>query len=272
MERSFTRTPLSRAAAVVLPLAALAGCESTGLSPREAADRNFSSYVYALDDTAPAPTPAALGAVDGDGSMQPGRFAAPTRLAVAQIGEVTPPTSFLNHLRAQPALFSRVEGISGAVGIDPQHVESRERNDSTVTAEARAHAEMNRIQRVARNMGMDHLLLVGGTIDQVTKENGLSLLDLTIVGAFVAPSKQLDAEAKAAGALIDLASGRVVLFASADANRSRVASTATQGAGEIDVMREARDEVLAKLATQVARQCEQHAQEQARTESARNPT
>lgn len=265
MERPFTRTPLRRAAAAaVLPLAALAGCESTGLSPREAAGRNFSSYVYALD----TPAPAALAAVDGDGSMQPGRFLAPTKLAVAQIGEVTPPTTFLNHLRGQPALFSRVEGISGAVGIDPEENQWRERNDSTVTAEARAHAEMVRIQRVARNMGMDHLLLVGGTIDQVTKENGLGVLDLTIIGAFVAPTKQLEAEAKAAGALVDLASGRVVLFASADANRSRISSTATQSAAEIDVMKDARDQVLAKLATQVVRQCEQHAQ----AESARNPT
>ena len=264
MERPFTRSPVRRAAAAaVLPLAALAGCESSGLSPREAAGRNFSSYVYSLD----TPHPAALAAVDGDGSMQPGRLVAPTKLAVAQIGEVTPPTSFLNHLRGQGALFSRVEGVSGAVGIDAEENRRRDRNDSTVTAEARAREEMNRIQRVARNMGMNHLLLVGGTIDQVTKENGLGVLDLTIVGAFVGPSKQLEAEAKAAGALIDLASGRVVLFASADASKSRAASSMTQNAGEIDVMKDARDQVLAKLASEVVRQCGQHAQAQAASDA-----
>ena len=112
------------------------------------------------------------------------------------------------------------------------------------------------MQRIARQMGMDHLLLVGGTIDQVTKENGLSLLDLTIVGAFVVPSKQVDAEAKASGALIDLSTGRVLLFASADASKGRLASSMTQQSGEIDVMRSARDEVLAKLAGQVIEQCE----------------
>jgi hypothetical protein len=257
MEHVLCRTRIrSAAAAAVLPLAALAGCESTGLSPREAAGRNFSSYVYALD----TPAPAALAALDGDGSMQPGNFVAPTKLAVAQVGEVAPPTSFLKKLRARPALFARVEGISGAVGADPGEVRAREGNDSTLTAEARARQEMARIQRVARNMGMDHLLLVGGTIDQVTKENGLGVLDLTIVGAFVAPSKQLDAEAKAAGALIELSSGRVVLFASADASRTRVASSMTQRSGEIDVMRETRDQVLAELAGEVVRQCEQQAQ------------
>jgi len=231
------------ASAAILPLAFLAGCDSTGLSPREAAGRNFSSYVYSLE------TPAAAA------DAAPAKLALPAKLAVAQVGEVGPPTSFLKRLRARPELFSRVEGISGAAGPDPQ--QTPRPGDSTITEEERARREMERMRRVARDMGMDHLLLVGGTIDQVTKENGLSLLDLTIVGAFVVPSKQVDAEAKAAGALIDLASGRVVLFASADASRGRVASSATQVSGEIDVMREARDEVLAKLAAQVIDRCEQ---------------
>jgi rhombotail lipoprotein len=247
-----TRTPAATvlrraAAALALPLAVLAGCESSGLSPREAADRTFSSYVYALD-----PAPAA--------DTQPARLVLPTRLAVAQMGEVTPPSSFLSKLRTQPALFSRVEGISGAIGVDPRIY--RRPGDSTITADSQARSEMARIQRVARDMGMDHLLLVGGTIDRVAKENGLSVLDLTIVGAFVVPSKQVDAEAKAAGALIDLASGRVLLIASADASKGRLASTATQGSAEIDVMRGARDEVLDKLAGQVIEQCQRREQSQ----------
>jgi len=236
-------TTLRGASAAALSLAVLAGCDSTGLSPREAAGRNFSSYMYALQPHAGAP------------DEPPARLVLPAKLAVAQVGEVTPPTAFLNKLRARPNLFSRVEGISGAVTVEPQPVAPA--GDSTITTEGRARAEMDRIRAVAREMGMDHLLLVGGTIDQATKENGLSLLDLTIVGAFVVPSKQVDAEARASGALIDLASGRVTLFASADASRGRLASSATQSSGEMDVMREARDEVLAKLATQVIAQCEQ---------------
>jgi hypothetical protein len=55
----------------------------------------------------------------------------------------------------------------------------------------------------------------------------------------------------------------VVLFASADASTERRASTVTRRAGEVDVMRDARDEVLAKLATEVVRQCEQHGGAQA---------
>jgi hypothetical protein len=229
--------------AASLSVAALAGCESTGLSPREAAGRNFSSYVYSLD----APTQSA--------DAPPAKLVLPSRLAVAQVGEVAPPTSFLNKLRSRPGLFSRVEGISGAVGVEPED-RSHDDADSTITTESQAQREVARMQRIARQMGMDHLLLVGGTIDQVTKENGLSLLDLTIVGAFVVPSKQVDAEAKASGALIDLSTGRVLLFASADASKGRLASSMTQESGEIDVMRAARDEVLARLAGQVIEQCE----------------
>ena len=228
-------------AVAMLPLAALAGCESTGLSPREAAGRDFSSYVYSLDAPSPAP------------DAPPAKLVLPTNLAVAQVGEVAPPTSFLGKLRSRPEMFSRVEGISGAVGTDP--VPHPRGGDSTITAESQTHREVARMRRIARDMGMDYLLLVGGTIDQVTKENGLGVLDLTLVGAFVVPSKQIDAEAKASGALIDLATGRVMLVASADASKARLASSVTQQSGEIDVMRDARDEVLVKLAGQVIEQC-----------------
>jgi hypothetical protein len=257
--------PLRRAAAAaVLPLAALAGCESSGLSPREDSGRDFSSYLYSLDTPINAPADA-----------RPGRLVLPARLAVAQIGEVAPPTRFLDSLRGHPDLFSRVDPISGVPGLqydrdrsnreryergrydhDRHFTNCKDGDSPPSSVEDLARQEMGRMQRVAREMGMDHLLLIGGTMDQVTKENGLAILDLTIVGAFVVPSKQVDAEAKASGALIDLETGRVVLFASADASRARLASTATQGAGEIDVMRDARDQVLNKLAGQVIQQCE----------------
>ena len=253
---SSQRTFLKRAAVAVLPLAALAGCESSGLSPREAAGRNFSSYVYSLYDA-----PVYAGDAQA-GAARNAPLVLPSKLAVAQVGEVAPPTKFLDRLRARPELFSRVEGVSGAVFLPPEDRGGIGEGDSAITTEASARRAMERIRQAARDMGMDHLLLVGGTIDQVTKENGLSILDLTVVGAFVVPSKQVDAEAKASGALIDLATGRVALVASADASRGRVASSATQVSGEIDVMREARDEVLAKLAAQVIEQCRRvrHAQ------------
>src|SRR4051812_25274956 len=246
--RPFPRpTPPRAAAAAALPLAALAGCSSDGMSSREDSGRDFSSYLYSLD------TP-----INATADARPGRLVLPARVAVAQIGEVAPPTRFLDTLRGHGDLFARVEAISGAAGVGRDRSPA-DCKDGTNSAEERARMEMGRMQRVAREMGMDHLLLIGGTLDQATKENGLAILDLTIVGAFVVPSKQVDAEAKASGALIDLESGRVVLFASADASRARLASTATRGAGEVDVIREARQEVLDKLAGQVIQQCQQRA-------------
>jgi hypothetical protein len=232
------------AAAAVLPLAALAGCSYDGPSSREDTGRDFSSYLYSID------TP-----INASPDARPGRLVLPARLAVAQIGEVAPPSRFLDALRGHADLFARVEPISGAAGVgyDRRPVDCK---DGADPAQERARLEMARMQRVAREMGMGHLLLIGGTIDQATKENGLAILDVTIVGAFVVPSKQVDAEAKASGALIDLESGRVVLFASADATRVRVASTATRGAGEIDVVREARDQVMTRLAEQLIKQCQ----------------
>jgi hypothetical protein len=82
------------------------------------------------------------------------------------------------------------------------------------------------------------------------------VLDLTIVGAFVVPSKQITAEAKASGAVIDLKTGRVVLTASADTTRGGVASTVTQESGQLNVAREARDDVLGRLAEQVIQRCQ----------------
>jgi hypothetical protein len=238
-----------RAAGVAasLSLAALAGCESSGLSPREAGSRNFSSSLHALYDV---PLPA--------GESRPAQLTLPTKLAVVQIGEAAPPPAFLDALRAEPGLFTRVEGLSGASGVTAHQ---GYRADSTITAESQARRDVERMQQIARDMGMDHLLLVGGTIDQFTKENGLGLLDLTIVGAFVVPSKQVEAEAKASGALVDLDSGRVALVASAGTSKGRLASTATQDAGKVDVLRAARDEVLEKLAADVIAQCRSRQQE-----------
>jgi rhombotail lipoprotein len=250
MHNTPVRPRLRRAAAAaVLPLAALAGCSYDSPSAREDTGRDFSSYLYSID------TP-----INASPEARPGRLVLPAKLAVAQIGEVAPPSRFLEALRGHADVFERVEAISGAAGVgyDRRPVDCK---DGVSPAEERARLEMARMQRVAREMGMGHLLLIGGTIDQATKENGLGILDATIVGAFVVPSKQVDAQARASGALIDLESGRVVLFASADASRSRLASTATEGAGEIDVVRDARDEVMSKLAGQLIQQCTQRGEQ-----------
>ena len=270
-----TTHPMRRSLlAGALCVAPLAGCASTGLSPREASQQNYSSFVYSLYDD-----PAQAGAREAGGEAEhpPGRLKVPARVAVAQLGEVAPPEAFLEKLRAKPELFSRVQGISGitpstglAADAAPAQYANYRYDSSTGGYVAgpptpppappdpreRVRRDVAGMQRFARDIGADYLLVVGGTIDHATHGNALSILDLTIVGAFVVPSKEISAKATAAGALIDLETGRVVLTASADASKGGLAATATQDGGELGVLRRARDEVVDKLAASLVAECQ----------------
>ena len=250
-----------RYVAVALSLVLLAGCASSGLSPRETANQNYSSFVYSLYDL-----PAAPAGGSEQGTPRPAKLTLPARVAVVQVGEVAPPQAFLNKLRGRPDLFARVEGISGISGSFalPQHSYEAGRyvagppspGSRALDSRYQAHQDIAGMQQLARDMGMDQLLVVGGTIDHATHGNALSLLDLTIVGAFVVPSKQITATATAAGAMIDLDSGRVALTASADASKGGLAATATQEGAQLNVLRQARDEVVSKLGDSLVAECQ----------------
>jgi hypothetical protein len=250
-------------------LALFAGCATEGLSPRESGHQNFSSFVYALYDQPAAQAAAREEA--GDAAREPARLVLPARVAVAQVGEVAPPQAFLEKLRGRPDLFSRVEGISGmtgSAGIDPaaptvqrygRPLGAYRAGPPTPLAvpdpQEQVRRDVAKMQRLAREMGMDYLLVVGGTIDHATHGNNLALLDLTLVGAFVVPSREINAKATAAAALIDLKSGRVALTASADASKGGLATAATQESGELNVLRQVRDDVTAKLADSLLAEC-----------------
>jgi hypothetical protein len=249
-----------RCVPAALSLALLAGCSSAGLSPRETGRQNYSSFVYSMYDL-----PGATAGASGDASRRPGRLVLPARVAVAQMGEVAPPNAFLDKLRGRPDLFTRVEAISGIPGnfqLDPDPSEAgsgvvgpASHNSRAAAVGGDARRDLAAMQRMARDMGMDHLLVLGGTVDHSTHGNALSLLDLTIVGAFVAPSKEINARATAAGAMIDLDSGKVVLTASADASKGGLAATATQEGAQLGVLRRARDEVVNKLGDSLLAEC-----------------
>lgn len=236
-------------------LAAIAGCESTGLSPREAGSRNVSSYVMSLYDAPPGAFAQEAEAVE------PARLVLPARVAVVQVGEVAPPSSMLRKLEEKQALFARVEALPGVFPIGAA-ASSRNYNYDDPSAgamadERRVREEMQKMRRVALDMGMDHLLLIGGTIDHGTETTGLSAADLTIIGAFVMPSRSIKAEARATAALIDLRTNRLVLTASADARQSAMASAAGQGDKRINVLRKTRDAVLNNVIDDLIAQCEQ---------------
>ena len=103
----------------------------------------------------------------------------------------------------------------------------------------------------ARDLGADYLFLFGGTIDRKTTDSPMILANATIVGAFVVPGEVIQADARATGSLIDVASGRVVLAVSADAHDRRRASTVAREGDEIKMLESMRDELVRKLADQL---------------------
>lgn len=212
----------------------LTGCQHTGLSPRES-HNEYVQYLMVLYDTptynAPAPAPQV-----------------PMRLAVAQIGEVAPPASLIDQLRNDTSLFARVDGVPGMLA-SPSYIP----NETPESQRIRKRDEVGRILRFARDMGMTHLFLYGGTIDYGTHSNPLSVLDLTIVGMWVSPGKNVKAQGKGSGALIDLQTQRVVLIASAQLEKSRLTTTAGSDGAEQRVLTDLRDEIVLELGASLIR-------------------
>ena len=83
---------------IVLLFGALAAGCSFGHSRNERPAQNYPTFIMSLYDN---PTPA----------PRSGAPVAPMRVAVAQVGELAPPQAMLEHLRQNPAMFQRVEGI-----------------------------------------------------------------------------------------------------------------------------------------------------------------
>jgi rhombotail lipoprotein len=222
----------------ILMLILITGCESH-LSPRETRTQNYSTLILALYDN---PKPAA----------QTTALTAPMKLAIAQVGEIAPPQAMLDHLRSQPQLFSRIEGLPGV--FEELAYQFNPRGQTTIDRQ-QMRDRVERLQRLSRDLGMDYLFLYGGSIDHYVRENPLQVLDLTIVGAFVVPSRQVRAVGKAAGALIDTRSGAIVFITSAESQETALASATTENGKEKKVLETTRDALTVRLADQLVERC-----------------
>lgn len=241
-----------RAAALAAALSAvsLTGCSSSGLSPREVPARSQSSLLYSLYDSAAV--------AEGAAAAEPARpLRLPAAVAVVQVGEVAPPRPMIDALSSDPAVFARVVTLPGTESIAPVYHFDRDMDSAArQSAAARATASASRrsveaLRRLAADAGADHLLLVGGTVDYGSAITPLSLLDLTIVGAFAVPSRETRATARATAALIDVRSGRVVQTSSAEVRRRSLAPAAAVKADRTKLLEALRDDVVGKLAAQV---------------------
>ena len=218
-------------ALVLTAAACLVGCASSGMSPREGPGRDVSAYLQATQASAVA-VPAA-----GNAPAQRLPIVRPADLAVAQIGEVTPPDAMLAALADRPELFADVQGISG---IAPPH-------DYRRPGSSQVGDHLDAMLATARDIGADYLVVYGGTIDQTQRGGPLSFFDLTIVGAFVVPSRKVEAEAKAMAMVLDARTGRPVATATATAEDTLYTPTVGSEGRGVEQMADLRDETLGDL-------------------------
>jgi hypothetical protein len=187
-------------------LLATAGCVTTGLSHTERPGVTYPNYILSLrphhaDSARPKLKP-------------------PLHLAVAQVGESAPPQSFLGKLEAEPLIVKSAVGLpvpGDDVGPGSRNSKPTESNDYS--------AKIESLCRLAQSVGADYVFIFGGNIDSWQDGNALKFLDFTIVGGAIVPSTKIHIEARAAGALLDAATGEPVLLVSAETNSSATSPT-----------------------------------------------
>jgi hypothetical protein len=239
--------------AVLVPAAlviVVAGCATTGLSPREVRGQDFSTYTMALYDLP--------GSGDAQAAAAAKPLRVPARVAVAQVGEVAPADAVLETLLKHPNLFASAQPMPGVMDVGGQVDYRGDAQAYQVQARRTAHAHVDRMRRFARDIGAQYLFIYGGTIDRATTNTPMSAADITIVGAFLVPSKRIQGTAKASGALVDVETGRVVLSVSADAQHDRMAPSFAQQNGELKLLTQLRDEAVLGLAKSLVEQMKSH--------------
>jgi hypothetical protein len=215
-------------------VALLAGCVTTGLSPREQSGVSYPSYILSLAS---------------DGTNAPQMVVKPIRLAVAQVGEVAPPDAMLDKLAGQKVLVASVIGLPlpGDVSTGPVYNRYNRQDDTPEECAERIKS----VRNLARVSGADYLFLFGGNIDSWERRNSMGILDLTVVGGVIAPGTRINLEGKGAGALVDVATGQPVLFVSAEAKDSTLSPDYLADGKTTGMRARIRDELVGKLSDEL---------------------
>jgi hypothetical protein len=173
----------------------------------------------------------------------------PVNIAAAEVGETSAQSGVLEKLRQSHDLFGKVESLP-AGSIDP-------------AAGTAGRDPVQKLQSLARDQGADYLLIYGATVTTRTRLKSLSVIDLTIVGAFVPGTRDIDSTSRASASLIDVRTGSVVLSAGAESTAKGLGSAATSDSDADKVASQAHDDSLAKLADQVIAAAKRRASEEA---------
>lgn len=213
----------------------LAGCETTGLSPREVSGASYPNYILSLQSSgsdAPAQKPVV-----------------PIRLAVAQVGEAAPPDTILDKLAGQKTL------VSSAIGLplpgDRDNYSYYNYNRRIEPKEEDYAARVRAVRGLARAAGADYIFLFGGNIDSWQNRNPLAVLDITIVGSAVMPGSRINIEGKGAGVLINVETGEPVIFVSAEAKDSALSPDGLADGKTTGMRVQVRDELIGKLSDEL---------------------
>jgi hypothetical protein len=221
-----TMIPFTFALAAVCLVTA---CEATGLSSDEHAGADYSNYILSLQ-----PGPACR-------STQ--TLATPIRLAVGQVGETAPPQNMLDKLDSQGGFITPVVGLPLPDGPESRYAYDNQAKTSLADYSARVKS----VCSLAQSAGANYVFLFGGNIDSWRKNNFLTVLDITIVGAFIVPSSKIEMEGKASGTLIDAATIEPVFFVSVDSKTSATTPDYLAAGKTGDMRARLRDELIDKL-------------------------
>ncbi len=194
---------------VLILAVSVSGCYTTGLSSQERGIYNYSNLVYGLYENKQQQQPAAR-IFDPQG---------PIKLGVAQVGEHVPSPVMMESLKKETQMFAQVTGLplGGIQGQENYYQQNDKESDVS--------GRVQKLCSMAEDMGLDYVFLYGGSAEVATQATAWSLLDLTIVGAYVVPSRKVQLEINSVGVLIDVKDRRPIVLANTNHQaRSRVAA------------------------------------------------
>jgi|GEM_PF-6419190 len=229
MNRSTKLSALS----LLLVAVFLGGCSMRGLSNREYGNHTITNYLYSLPADSPSDAPVRT----------------PMRLGVVQLGEIAPQQEVMQKLAKQKSLISHIEPLPAWIAQTQRYVSPYDqRMPANVSEEKSVKDVIEHVLTMAEERDLDYVLFVGGTVEQQTLETDRTVWDMTILGAWLIPSHELEANAKAIGVLMDVNNSRVAMMSYAASDGRRDEPTATVHAGQQRLLNDMRQQVGSNLA------------------------
>lgn len=219
-----------QSAITVTAVCLFTGCDTTGLSPREAAGASYPNYVFSLQSGSP-------------GQQQ--KVTPPIRLAVVQIGEEAPPEAMLGKLAGHTTLIASEVSLPLPSDVPGPFYVARRNFEQPDYA-----GRIKTLCALARTSGADFVFLFGGNLDTWQENNALSIFDTTIIGGVVFPGTKIHVEGKGAGVLISTATCQPLLFVSSEAKDSVSSPDLLVNGKAMSLQIKVRDELVNQLTDQ----------------------